>query len=433
LDDPRLTWPPKTGAVGPALLAAQRESSSRRRQGRRWAVAGILVFLASCGALAYGAGPQAAPWALSALREAGIAVPGVAYAPVPIIITATSVVRVVTGAAAPSPTAALAPTITTIPTPTPIPVAAGLQNASGWRRLGSWSSETSPIVFSLAPDGETAALVRGQGVDLVDPVTGEVEKSLQGFLVNRTPYAIAHRGDTLLVGVEGEILHWDLATNNLIETLPIPGKELRLSASGRLLAVRDKYITVLNLETGQRLTSLGEPDSDQQFALSPGDRYFALTEGAAVALWNLKEGALERRLVGHGEPTQGLAFTADGSRLVSASGDVWDVANGERVRVFDSATDQVAVSPNAELIVGRDGSVWDLASGERVGYIPFGDRGGGSLQFTPDGRFLLWVVGPTAHIWTVDPEAPARATAHPAEAAAVDLGAALDLARGLLG
>src|SRR3990170_2990293 len=38
LDDPRLTWPPKTGAVGPALLAAQRESSSRRRQGRRWAV-----------------------------------------------------------------------------------------------------------------------------------------------------------------------------------------------------------------------------------------------------------------------------------------------------------------------------------------------------------------------------------------------------------
>ena len=56
----------------------------------------------------------------------------------------------------------------------------------------------------MAPDGETAVVVSGRSIDLVDPVTGEVKQSLPPFLVGRTAYAVAQRGSTILVGVEGE-------------------------------------------------------------------------------------------------------------------------------------------------------------------------------------------------------------------------------------
>ena len=163
------------------------------------------------------------------------------------------------------------------------------------------------------------------------------------------------------------------AATNPLTPLPIPGRELRLSPSGNLLAVRDKYITFLNLETGNRLAGLGVTRIPQtsRSPSSPNNRALALAEGVAVALWDLEKGVSEGRLEGHGEPVEGLAFTREGNRIVSASGDVWDLATGELTAVFDSATDQIALSPNGQLIIGSDGSVWDLATGELIGKIPF--------------------------------------------------------------
>ncbi len=416
LEDPDLTWPPPQAAEQEqeAARAAQVEVRLQRNRDRGWVAAGICIVLVSTGIFVVGARSELAQWVGPALRQVGLVAPGLSAAPAAAGSEVAPLVRRSTTSPAARPSATVSPTVTSIPTPTSVPVMAGTGNAVAWRPYGAWTSGEPSLIFSLAPDGETAAVVRGQGVDLVDPVTGEVKQALPPFLVSRTAYALAHRGDTLLVGVAGEILHWDVASENLVERLPIPGRDLRLSPSGDLLAVRDKYIMVLNLKSGQRLTSLGEPYSQQQFAISPDDRTFALTDGLVVALWDLEQGVMERRLVGHGEPTQGLAFTRDGSRLVSASGDVWDMASGELVAVFDSATDQIALSPNGELIIGRDGSVWDLTSGEPIGQIPFDEGTPGTLLFTADGRFLIRHVGATAQVWVVDPGAAARADQEPA-------------------
>ncbi|OGO45764.1 MAG: hypothetical protein A2W34_08000 [Chloroflexi bacterium RBG_16_64_32] len=412
LDDPDFRWPPPrpTDAEESARQSAA-EASRRRRYGRRWAAAGLSLVLFSLVIFAVGGGPEIARWMRPTPERVGfMTTPQPAGA-------GLEPNRTPTPAVAASGTPRL--TTTSIPTPTLVPVVADVNNSSAWRLYRSWTSGEPSLIFSLAPDGEMAAVVRGQGVSLVDPVTGQVAQSLPPFLVSRTGYAVAHRGNTLLVGVEGEILQWDLASGNLLEPLSLPGTEMRLSPSGNLLAVRDKYITVLNLITGRRLTSLGEPNSEQHFALAPDDRTLALTEGVAVALWDLEQGALRQRLVGHGEPTEGLAFSRDGARLVSASGDVWDSTSGELIAVFDSATDQIALSPNGELIIGRDGSVWDLASGELVGAIPFEDGTPGSLLFTSDGRFLIRNVGRTAQIWVIDPNAVSVEAAQPAVEAIV--------------
>jgi serine/threonine-protein kinase len=411
LGDPDSTWPPPRTAEEEeeAARVARLEVSRQRRRARRWVVAGLSLVLISLVTFVVGARAEIVRFAGPILHEAGLMLSDRHAAPGAPPAAVGSPARTHTPLPNVPPSATTLPTVTPIPTPTPVPVVADVHNASAWRPYGAWTSGEPSLIFSLAPDGETAAVVSGQGVDLVDPVTGEVVQSLSPFLVSRTAYAVADRGDRLLVGVAGEILHWDVASDNLVERLPIPGRDLRLSPSGDLLAVRDKYIMVLNLKSGQRLTSLGEPYSEQQFAISPDDRTFALTDGLAVALWDLEQGVMERRLFGHGEPTQGLAFTRDGSRLVSASGDVWDLASGKLIAVFDSATDQIALSPNGELIVGRDGSVWDMASGEPVGEIPFEEGTPGTLLFTSDGRFLIRHVGATAEIWIADPAAVTRA------------------------
>ncbi|MBM2843519.1 MAG: Protein kinase protein, partial [Anaerolineales bacterium] len=386
----------------------------RRRRERLWVVAGMAIVVLSLSAFAVGARADIAHWAGPMLRQAGLLAPGLPAAPPAGISSVGFPTATRTLVPTSSPGTTLPRTVTSIPSPTPIPVAADVRNGIAWRPYASWTWDEPSLIFSMAPDGETAVVVSGESIDLVDPVTGEVKQSLPPFLVGRTAYAVAQRGSTILVGVEVEIQRFDLRSNNPLTPLPIPGRELRLSPSGNLLAVRDKYITFLNLETGNRLAGLGETNADQPFAISPNDRTLALAEGVAVALWDLEKGVSEGRLEGHGEPVEGLAFTREGNRLVSASGDVWDLATGELTAVFDSATDQIVLSPNGQLIIGSDGSVWDLATGELIGKIPFEKGTPGTLLFTSDGRFLIRTVGVQAQVWVADPGAASRTAQGPA-------------------
>ncbi len=167
-----------------------------------------------------------------------------------------------------SPGTTLPGTATSIPSPTPIPVVADVRNGITWRSYESWTWDEPSLIFSMAPDGETAVVVSGESIDLVDPVTGEVKQSLPPFLIGRTAYAVAQRGSTILVGVEGEIERFDLRTNNPLTPLPIPGRELRLSPSGNLLAVRDKYITLLKSGNGET------PDGTGRDQCKPAVRHF---------------------------------------------------------------------------------------------------------------------------------------------------------------
>jgi WD40 repeat protein/Tfp pilus assembly protein PilF len=82
---------------------------------------------------------------------------------------------------------------------------------------------------------------------------------------------------------------------------------------------------------------------------------------------------LVRTLSGHWSAVLGLAFTRDGSRLVTTSNDstvkLWNVDSGEVIRSFvghRGRVDSAAISPNDELLLtsGRDGvRIWDLETG----------------------------------------------------------------------
>jgi serine/threonine-protein kinase len=308
------------------------------------------------------------------------------------------------------------------PTPTPALVAITAQNAAGWRLFASWAASQGSVPFALSPSGVALLLASRQGVDTFDLLSGERLAELQGFVVNREVLHIAQQADALLVQFPDEILQYDLASKNLSARLRVPGRDMCLSPDGARLAVLLNHIILLDRETGGLVAALEEEIAPAGFAFSPDSRYLAVTHMTGVHLYEARSGRLVRTLAGHGEPSAGLDFTADSQRLVSAAGDVWEIASGELVAVFDSGTEQVAVSPQGEIVVGGDGTVWRLEDGEQIGRIPFSPSRGLRMQFSADGSLLIrQTAGGLVELWAADPFAQ-QAAASAASPATLPLG-----------
>jgi WD40 repeat protein/DNA-binding XRE family transcriptional regulator len=152
------------------------------------------------------------------------------------------------------------------------------------------------------------------------------------------------------------------------------------------------------------------------------------TQGEVI-LWDLETGAELRRLQGHTDWVNGVAFSPDGKSALSASADgtliLWDisaalpgpagtgntsVAAGAIIRRFEGHTggvNGVAFSPDGHtaLSASDDGSLilWDVANGQIVRRFQGHTRGVTRVAFSPDGKtalsgsydksLILWDVG----------------------------------------
>jgi WD40 repeat protein len=118
--------------------------------------------------------------------------------------------------------------------------------------------------------------------------------------------------------------------------------------------------------------------------------------GASGGVWShpLSDLSVRRAVEGHLSDVRALAFSPDGRRLVSTSGDgrikVWDVAAGLELRSLDVESDQsnaAVVHDDGRLTVVASGSrmyVWDLASGRRERVVGWHDNTVTSLALVGD-------------------------------------------------
>jgi WD40 repeat protein len=112
-------------------------------------------------------------------------------------------------------------------------------------------------------------------------------------------------------------------------------------------------------------------------AYSPDGRTLALALGSGVQLWNVKSGQMCGQLTDHSEIASGVAFSADGNRLLTGSWDgtarlyAFDVTSGEVLQLlgcYDWKLGKlldVAFSPDGTLAAagGTEGDflvVWDV-------------------------------------------------------------------------
>lgn len=115
-------------------------------------------------------------------------------------------------------------------------------------------------------------------------------------------------------------------------------------------------------------------------------------------------------LTSHDGAVSGIAFSRDGSRLVTASWDgtarIWDVESGKELRVLDDGSSlwSADFSPDGSRVVtaSQDGrpALWDAHSGALIDTLDDHDDSVYRVVFSPDGRTLASAAADnTAKIW----------------------------------
>jgi WD40 repeat protein len=126
---------------------------------------------------------------------------------------------------------------------------------------------------------------------------------------------------------------------------------------------------------------------DGSLLASAGGRAFARSDvnpahgDTAISLWDVATGTLLRRLVGHGNRVNALAFNSDGSVLVSGSG---GNSTSAGLPSFVDPSSTFLSSPSDENSV----RVWNTATGVQIRAFTGLRWRVNAVAITPDGRYV---------------------------------------------
>ena len=284
------------------------------------------------------------------------------------------------------------------------------RSGGSWEEIHLWDVGTGrhnkvltlPMYGLLNPDWRTRASVSGLEIRLWDGVTGETKHILTtGYTDQNAPGAaiVAFSPDrSTLVSVgynDSGIDLWDVVT----------GEHKHALTGLRGYRFTDGY---------------GEGGS---VAFSPDGEIFASGGIDGIALWEVATGVLKRTIRKH-RGVHRVAFSPDGSTLVSVSGRPYDFEGGD-IRLWDVVTGEhkhtlttehkygvstVAFSPDGSTLasVGPDDNgiyLWDVVTGEHKQTLA---ASASSVVFSPDGRTLASGGGGTILLWEIVPSANAN-------------------------
>ena len=162
------------------------------------------------------------------------------------------------------------------------------------------------------------------------------------------------------------------------------------------------------------LTLGGHEDAVTSVAFSPdGTRIVSGSDDETVKVWDAATGENTLTLPGHNEAVSSVAFSTDGTRIASGSDDntvkVWDAATGENtltLRGHQGEVVSVAFSPDGTRIVSggfdKTVKVWDAATGENTLTLRGHEDAVTSVAFSQDGtRIVSGGWDKTVKVWDV--------------------------------
>lgn len=184
---------------------------------------------------------------------------------------------------------------------------------------------------------------------------------------------------------------------------------VRYAPDGQLVAAGSyDEVKLIDSETQESVGKLDIAGQAQSLAFSPDGKTLAVGAFRVIELWNVAEKKRLDSLSGHGGYVMSLAFSRDGSKLVSGAEDgtvrVWDVESRKSVRTiegFEHPVMGVAISPNGNRLATASGDetrvtqpgpvrVWELETGKEVELnLPPHEKHATDVVFSHDGRWLI--------------------------------------------
>jgi WD40 repeat protein len=284
---------------------------------------------------------------------------------------------------------------------------------------------------AYSADGRWLASACGDSIVRVwSATTGALVHKLRAATSGATAVAFSPDGRRLATGsLEGLITVWDIATWRVLRTLTghtsgvtsvafsPDGQRLASSSVAGVIHIevwdRDAMSRKLRIEgtdrswhnNRERLTLMGHTGSVSQLAFSPdGTQLVSASSDGAIKFWDARGDPEARTL-----ESLIAAFSPDGKWLASASWNttsfkLWDSTTGQLVRTFDGHHGQVydlAFSPDGKLIAssGLDDSIklWDVATGQVRHTF---EKDATRVAFSPNGQWLASASGPVK-LWDV--------------------------------
>jgi WD40 repeat protein len=228
-------------------------------------------------------------------------------------------------------------------------------------------------------------------------------------------------GEILGHGDSG-IFIWDLKTLEVIKSIEDNPFVVRFSPDDRYLAWKsDKNISLLELETGNKIALEGHQDEIRTFVFSPDSKFLASGgRDCQLRIWDIKsseimhvlEGADRTASSSHGTGIYCAAFTPNGELIATGGADnalrFWEVKSGREQFVLKTAPTlgkpeavySVAFNPNEHILaIGTEQSeiqIWDWKTRTKrldLYKNPIG-RTDPKLLFSPNGSLLVGRVNP---------------------------------------
>jgi WD40 repeat protein len=173
------------------------------------------------------------------------------------------------------------------------------------------------------------------------------------------------------------------------------GEDRLVHATGVDVEWPEPSLRLFDLRSGAVIRTLPSRSHDH-VTISPDGRVLATWgPSTGVQLWDVEAGTERLPHTGHRGPITAMAFTSDGTRVVTGAMDstvrVWDARTGAQQRVLPVglSIDALALDGNERVVVSAFShvEVWRLADGARAfASHRKGSQGNGlTIAFTPDG------------------------------------------------